>query len=369
MHAGHATVGIPFTTATVSGPHTDDKLDFFVIGDWGCGRFGCAKYGGPDGQFAVSDAMSLDAASDPVEFVINTGDAMYFYGVESLEDQKFNSTFTYVYYQDSLQVPWYGVLGNHDWKQNATVLVQDYLNWRIPALCYTVNGVVGDKTYSFFFIDTNSVEQVEICYARNQSNWGPLDASEIVACQNELSDIYNQVILWLSSALSASTADIKIVVGHEPVYATGRWAFTTDTAVGQLQRFLDPLLQEHEVDAYLCGHDHVMQHLSYGVVQYYISGAGGIGGADWEDQPTYRTTQATSHNSLTFSFAYARASLTSTELCMSFKAVRPMKDTDTGYYKQVDYGGRTVATAPSGTTSYEVCNPLNSAKEGSARKN
>ena len=37
---------------------------------------------------------------------------------------------------------------------------------------------------------------------------------------------------------------------------------------------LKPLLELYGVTAYICGHDHNMQHLNDSGVQYYVSGAG-----------------------------------------------------------------------------------------------
>ena len=40
-----------------------------------------------------------------------------------------------------------------------------------------------------------------------------------------------------------------------------------------------PLLEEYGVDAYLSGHDHTLQHLEAGGVQYYVSGNACLRGA------------------------------------------------------------------------------------------
>lgn len=47
-----------------------------------------------------------------------------------------------------------------------------------------------------------------------------------------------------------------IVVGHYPVFSPGSHG---DTA--ELNLYLQPLLERHGVDVYLCGHDHFSAHM------------------------------------------------------------------------------------------------------------
>jgi tartrate-resistant acid phosphatase type 5 len=44
----------------------------------------------------------------------------------------------------------------------------------------------------------------------------------------------------------------------------------TDTLVHKLK----PLLEKYNVTAYMCGHDHNLQHITDSGVQYYVTGAG-----------------------------------------------------------------------------------------------
>ena len=44
----------------------------------------------------------------------------------------------------------------------------------------------------------------------------------------------------------------------------------TDTLVQKLK----PLLEKYNVTAYMCGHDHNLQHITDSGVQYYVTGAG-----------------------------------------------------------------------------------------------
>ena len=49
-----------------------------------------------------------------------------------------------------------------------------------------------------------------------------------------------------------------LVAGHYPVYSAGEHGDTDE-----LIEYLLPLLVEFKVDAYLCGHDHISEHLMY----------------------------------------------------------------------------------------------------------
>lgn len=74
----------------------------------------------------------------------------------------------------------------------------------------------------------------------------------------------------IASQLRNSTADWKIVIGHHPVYANGKHGYTQ-----QLFDDLDPMMRNHGVQAYLCGHDHSKHYMKYEGLHYVVNGAGG----------------------------------------------------------------------------------------------
>ena len=57
---------------------------------------------------------------------------------------------------------------------------------------------------------------------------------------------------------TAMAAQWIVVVGHYPVFSA---ASNGDNE--EMQMYLQPLLEEYNVDAYLCGHDHTSEHLQY----------------------------------------------------------------------------------------------------------
>jgi tartrate-resistant acid phosphatase type 5 len=70
--------------------------------------------------------------------------------------------------------------------------------------------------------------------------------------------------------LAASKASWKLVFGHHPIYSAS--PIHGDTV--ELQDRLLPILHAHHVQAYICGHEHDLQHLEADGVDYFVSGAG-----------------------------------------------------------------------------------------------
>ncbi|KAK9116685.1 hypothetical protein Sjap_015632 [Stephania japonica] len=75
----------------------------------------------------------------------------------------------------------------------------------------------------------------------------------------------------LKQALSESTAEWKIVVGHHAIRSIGLHGDTKE-----LVKQLLPILNEYNVDLYMNGHDHCLEHISStkGSIQFLTTGAG-----------------------------------------------------------------------------------------------
>ncbi|KAE8691943.1 Purple acid phosphatase 17 [Hibiscus syriacus] len=75
----------------------------------------------------------------------------------------------------------------------------------------------------------------------------------------------------LKAELGNSTAKWKFVVGHHAIKSLGHHGDTTD-----LIKFLLSLLKENNVDVYMNGHDHCLEHIASidGPIQYLTSGGG-----------------------------------------------------------------------------------------------
>lgn len=234
-------------------------LALIAVGDFGTGGIG---------QRTVAFGMAEKARVDPVELVLLLGDNFYEDGVESVNDQQFQTKFEDMYNQPSLQVPFYAVLGNHDYRGNAEAQVQ-YTGvskrWKMPARYYTFTQPIDDSTdVQFFALDTNP----------------------IVAGESQVAE----QITWLKSELDKSRARWKIVFGHHPLYSGGYHKEDPETRT--LRAALESII-EPQIDLYISGHDHDQQLIkpSNKHVYYLISGTGSqCRDVEWKDDTIYAGT-------------------------------------------------------------------------------
>lgn len=226
-------------------------LNFLVFGDWG--------RDGQKEQRAVAEQMGIAAAAIGAKFVISVGDNFYEDGVKSANDPQWQTSFEKVYTAPSLQVPWWVALGNHDYHGNVQAQI-DYSKtdrrWNMPARYFTHTETVDANTkVDFFFLDTTPMAKAE-------------KEPGIMAASLKDQDPAVQVA-WLDAALKNSTAPWKIVVAHHPVFSGGEHGDTP-----YLVKHIQPLLEKHGVRVFFNGHDHDLQHLAAGKVNYFCSGAG-----------------------------------------------------------------------------------------------
>ncbi len=200
-----------------------DYLQFFAIGCAGSGN---------EGQRIIGRRMSEVASKEDVSFVLYLGDNFYGRGVDSVKDKKWKTQFEDIYFQDSLQIPFYAVLGNHGYHKNPLAQVEYGLTnerWKMPDRFYRFSKTLPDGTeVDFFGIDTEAII--------NKS-----DAKQLV---------------WLDRELKRSDADWKIVYGHHPLYTGDK--FHHERAE-KARILLEPILMNNKVDLYLSAHSHNIQ--------------------------------------------------------------------------------------------------------------
>lgn len=237
---------------------TPNALNFLVMGDWG--------RNGEDHQQLVANQMGKTAAEIEAEFVISTGDNFYPSGVISEFDPLWRYSYEDIYKAFSLQCEWYPVLGNHDYKANPDAQVaytKVSRRWKMPARYYSKTfNIHGDTTQKVLvaFIDTSPL--IKEFYA-NSTYSGAVQGQDTTAQKR-----------WLENLLSNPSPNIKwkIVVGHHPLYSGGKRRTAYDTKA--IYNSLKNLLDKYEVDAYLAGHEHDIQHIvPKGKTQHFISGA------------------------------------------------------------------------------------------------
>jgi 3',5'-cyclic AMP phosphodiesterase CpdA len=91
---------------------------------------------------------------------------------------------------------------------------------------------------------------------------------QIERIENQLTRMENSLRTALSSASPPSWI---IVVGHYPIFSAGDHG-----DIDEMKSYLLPLLLKYNVHAYICGHDHISEHLTYSNMSFYVVGAGSM---------------------------------------------------------------------------------------------
>ncbi|HEX7886770.1 MAG TPA: tartrate-resistant acid phosphatase type 5 family protein [Phenylobacterium sp.] len=230
---------------------------FVAVGDWG--------REGDRNQTDVARAMAQAAEEVHSRFVISVGDNFYPAGVRSPDDPQWKTSFEDVYSAPSLQTPWFAALGNHDYRGRPGAQVaygRRNPRWRMPGRSYVASSNdTGIPNLDLFVLDTTPMV-------------GDYDEAlmRLVSGRIRVPKPGRQ-LAWLKGALQRSQADWKIVVGHHPIHSGGRHGGSPDLAAR-----LEPLFQARGVQAYLCGHDHSLQHIQVGGTAHICTGAGASAG-------------------------------------------------------------------------------------------
>jgi hypothetical protein len=203
---------------TAPAPGTGAPVSFAAFGDSG---------------HASADQMSVldQLATVPFRLMVHTGDIAYETG--SLGD--FESKYFAIYAPLLRSFALHPALGNHD---SASVFRGVY---DLPL----------EKPGNFYSFDHGDIHFVA------------LDTNQINAAQ----------AAWLEADLAASDREWIVVFGHHPPYSSGDHGSTLAfrTAFG-------PILERHQVDLVLSGHDHDYERVvPQGGVHYLVTGGGGRG--------------------------------------------------------------------------------------------
>lgn len=230
-----------------------DHTSIMVFGDWG-----------RNGEFHQKDlakAMGKIAERIDPEFIISTGDNFYPNGVESVHDPLWRTSFEDIYSAHSLQLPWYVVLGNHDYRGSIEAEIE-YTKisrrWNMPEEYFSFEQELEDGSKALFvFLDTNPLNDEYYSEAKYASK---------VAQKDTLKQLN-----WLRKTLSESTAQTKIVAGHHPMYTGGKRIDDPN----YIQGHLEDIFETYKVDVYVAGHEHDLQLIKpEGHTYHIVSGAG-----------------------------------------------------------------------------------------------
>lgn len=234
----------------------------FVIAD--AGRNGSFD------QREVANVFNIYADSIEPACVLNCGDMFHYDGVQSLQDPLWMTNFELLYSAGELQCPWWGVLGNHEYRGN-TQAVLDYTNvsrrWNVPeryyARTFEVNEETKDSVMIIFIDSAPLIDKYHI-----ESEKYP-DAKEQDA---------DAQVAWIEKTLAASSAKWKIAVCHHPIYSYSKKDISETE---QMQQRVADLFEKYSVDMSLSGHVHTFQHLNPtgAKTEYFVSPSAGLGRA------------------------------------------------------------------------------------------
>ncbi|KAL3835462.1 hypothetical protein ACJIZ3_010198 [Penstemon smallii] len=233
----------------------DGSLSVLVIGDWG--------RKGQYNQSKLANQMGITAEKIDVDFVISTGDNFYPSGLTNEYDPAFHQSFTNVYTAPSLQKQWYSVLGNHDYRGDALAQLSPILKHKDTKWLCLKSFILNTDVAEFFFIDTTPFQNKYFSDPEDHV----YDWRGVLPRKKYLSTLLHD----LESALGESRAKWKIVVGHHTIKSFGLHGDTQELVKNVL-----PILQANDVDLYINGHDHCLEHISSSdsSIQFLTSGGG-----------------------------------------------------------------------------------------------
>ena len=230
----------------------EDAYHFYTIGDWGRNGYFHQK--------ELAHMMDLAGYVVEPEFIVSTGDNFYPNGIASIQDPYWVSSFEHIYTGPNLFCPWNVVLGNHDYRGNPQAQV-DYTEisqrWNMPSRYYYKDVEADDgATARFVFIDTTPLNDEYYEEAKYSNVHGQDTTAQL---------------LWMDKVLNVDT-DWKIVVGHHPLYTGGKRVDEKHW----VRSHVETLLTKHNVQLYLAGHEHDLQHIRNEEMptHHIISGSG-----------------------------------------------------------------------------------------------
>lgn len=250
---------------TAFGSRGEDSLHFCAFGDTGSGG---------EQQKVVAEGLAQFAAKSahdkPVSFVVMLGDNFYEDGVKSVNDPQWTDKFENMYDSNRLGMPFFVVLGNHDWHKGLPDVEIDYARahpasrWKMDAHYYKRQFWAGAMATNepplldLFAIDTEAFSD---------------DVKTVLDYPDK--QLGAKQLAWLEQQLQESHATWKIVVAHHPLYSNG--AHAHEAQLAKLKKILGPLFQKYKVDAFITGHDHDLERneIPDKATLFLISGTGG----------------------------------------------------------------------------------------------
>eukprot|EP00732_Lithocolla_globosa_P004739 Lithocolla_globosa_v1_NODE_4506_length_1420_cov_231.111355.p1 type:complete len:393 gc:universal NODE_4506_length_1420_cov_231.111355:109-1287(+) len=263
----------------------EDSSSFFMLGDWG------AK-GAMDSslQERIAQMMIGRGRQKKPALVFGLGDNIYWNGLDASDPEgQITNTWVDVYKvnEEPLNVPWYFVLGNHDFGAESTweraqeraerQMHVSHPLWRMESYYYHVHHPASNSL--FVLLDLN------INWYRGNANsgrvCGNMYGEEFDKCEQGLQKLYQDGRIYLENQVASYRQNypgvVTVVLTHYPLWSI----YDSDAS------FLT-LMEQLEIDYYFGGHTHVQYEENHsGKPRMFCSGGGGYAHPDGPTQGFY----------------------------------------------------------------------------------
>lgn len=243
------------TPAHAPTPATNGS-EFLILGDWGWGN---------SAQKAVAAKMALVAEQHNTDYIVSVGDNIYNTGVTSTSDSQWKTKWADIYAGPLMKLPWFSVLGNHDWLGNAQAQIDrakvDPI-WHMDDLFYLHTVTIGADKLSWLHIETNL-----IFYGPSGEN-PTMKAAFAKRGWTTEADVKEHLVLVEKLLQKVQSSKWIFVVGHQ---------INLGKICGGLGNMpaLVPLFEKYRVAAYFGGHTHALAFHKSNGISYFLTGGGG----------------------------------------------------------------------------------------------
>ena len=235
--------------------------EMLVLGDWG--------YDDYKAQSQVAAGLRAYSKQHSVhpQALLMLGDNWYGELAGGAGSPRWQTQFEQMYPASDFPCPAYAVLGNHDyqrWPESKVDAELEYARsgrtrWTIPSRWYRFEFPTKNPLITFLALDSNMPKDGFKELIGKDFTLTPQQQAEQLA--------------WFEAELKRPrTTPFLAVMAHHPVYSDGPHG---DHPV--LVRDWDPLFRKYNVNLYLAGHDHDLQHLEFEghPTSVFLSGGGG----------------------------------------------------------------------------------------------
>jgi tartrate-resistant acid phosphatase type 5 len=258
-------------STTIPDPESNHVL---MLGDWG-------TVTESEQQVAVANAMKRWVSNNNIcpDALLMLGDNFYGEMPDGVNSPRWIKQFEQMYPPSLFPGPAYAVLGNHDYEtfrgnkvEAELAYTKQSTRWTMPRRWYSVKVPKNNSLLTLICLDSN------VPGSKGHDFW---PWSFVLTRQQQ-----DEQLQWLEEELAKPrTTPFLAIAAHHPLYSNGQHRDNP-----KLVAQWDSLLRRHNVDLYLCGHDHDLQHLEFKghPTSFVISGGGGAELVGWTTPPQER---------------------------------------------------------------------------------